>query len=340
MSCWSVTKRVASLIGRVVALIPVVLVLAIIAVDYWSFLSWAVDQCINQSITYVGLIIFATLVFSVFAVLTVWSYLATVLTSSAVKDHPPPADYFIRFQNAYPDQPVKLCTKCDNRPKPLRAHHCSICQACINKMDHHCPWVMNCVGFNNYKHFCLFLFYATLSCWMYQVAGVQLVQNLFQQRKVETVSFAQMLAALLTGAFAVALSFFTIFHLSLVLTGKTTIEVKAQRSNRDGSQLIDRFDAGYRRNWEAVFGDKPLLWFLPVPNHMNPYDADFDDEEVDLENPEHALINRSNNQSNSDSRRLSDPLSSNGSSKDVSVVLDIESEQRSNEVLEEITSHL
>ena len=43
---------------------------------------------------------------------------------------------------------VVYCSHCKNG-KPPRCHHCSVCQRCVLKMDHHCVWVVNCVGAQN-----------------------------------------------------------------------------------------------------------------------------------------------------------------------------------------------
>jgi len=41
----------------------------------------------------------------------------------------------------------------------FRSLHCLICQKCVNDFDHHCFWVGNCIGKNNYTLFFVFLVY-------------------------------------------------------------------------------------------------------------------------------------------------------------------------------------
>ncbi|KAH3903310.1 palmitoyltransferase PFA4 SCDLUD_000935 [Saccharomycodes ludwigii] len=55
-----------------------------------------------------------------------------------------------------------FCKKC-NMYKPPRAHHCKTCGQCVLVMDHHCPWTMNCIGYNNFPHFMRFLFWVVIS---------------------------------------------------------------------------------------------------------------------------------------------------------------------------------
>jgi palmitoyltransferase len=50
----------------------------------------------------------------------------------------------------------QICPECCSYRKP-RSRHCQVCERCVEKFDHHCPWINNCVGARNLGVFYMFL---------------------------------------------------------------------------------------------------------------------------------------------------------------------------------------
>ena len=65
--------------------------------------------------------------------------------------------YFIRGRKFK----VKLCSTC-HFFRGINVSHCKKCDNCVENFDHHCPWLGNCIGKNNYRYFFIFLIFCNM----------------------------------------------------------------------------------------------------------------------------------------------------------------------------------
>ncbi|KAJ2852127.1 palmitoyltransferase for Vac8p [Coemansia brasiliensis] len=159
----------------------------------------------------------------------------------------------------------RFCLKC-NVPKPDRTHHCSACGICVLKMDHHCPWLNNCVGFNTQKAFLLFLAYAVLYtlCIAITILVYYAIHLMYLDITIP-LYIEPLFIMMLAGSFSVCLIGFGGFHVYLLLNNITTIESYESNKFRyaQGSSA-NLFDLGCKRNFQQVFGNSWPHWFVPT----------------------------------------------------------------------------
>ena len=64
------------------------------------------------------------------------------------------------------------CPFCDLK-KFIRTSHCRICNKCILMRDHHCPFVVGCIGFKNIQYFFNFVFWVIIGNIYYVVCFIR-----------------------------------------------------------------------------------------------------------------------------------------------------------------------
>jgi len=157
---------------------------------------------------------------------------------------------------------IRKCKKCF-KVKPDRAHHCSRCDRCILKMDHHCPFLANCVGFSNYKYFFLFLFWTLMLAFEALVCGGYHIYDRATKPKPTILDYYILTTTVMAVLAILTLFPFTCTHAGLILRNSTTLEHLEKRS-----RYANPYNLGWHKNIQQVFGSNPFFWLLPVGTYQ------------------------------------------------------------------------
>lgn len=126
------------------------------------------------------------------------------------------------------------------------------------------PWVNNCVCFNNYKFFILFLGYAFLYCFVIFAFSLRYFIDFFQDgNAIGPGKFHVLFVFFVAAMFAISLVSLLSYHLYLVTKNRSTLESFRSPIFHHGPDKRG-FSLGAYNNFVEVFGDDKKKWFLPV----------------------------------------------------------------------------
>jgi hypothetical protein len=241
-----------SYFSRFILSIPVIIVLLTIGSLYYCYVSGFL------LVLPIEITIAPTILFHFTLFLLLWSYIICITTDPGTI---PDSFQFTQSESLDPDSinqddikaaKMTTCEKCQLK-RPPRTHHCSQCDRCILRMDHHCPWVGNCVGFKNHRFFIQFLVYAACSNINLGFSCLAGIKELNWKNNVTV-----FIGCIVGFSLAVSIGSLAIFHIYLATSNKTTLEI-------DFDKKYNVFDTqSIKTNCSQLFGYRSLGIFFPL----------------------------------------------------------------------------
>ena len=148
------------------------------------------------------------------------------------------------------------CNYCDTNVKEY-SKHCGRCQRCTETFDHHCVWLNNCIGYNNYRYFFMLLIavdlhslsFIGLISWYYAETTLAMIScigsdftNLAycSENFLEAMHVISIIMMATNSLIILLITYLLIYHIWLKLVGKTTYQHIVEQRKRQAEREEQR----------------------------------------------------------------------------------------------------
>ena len=147
-------------------------------------------------------------------------------------------------------------------------------------MDHHCPWIVNCVGEKNKKSYILFIFYGGINSLINSIVMFKefyyVTKNVNEINQKEIININGVLNQIrisgyytlpFFGFFCSLFSFIFCFGLLInqikgIYYNMTIVELYKYKNK----EKCPFYNNNFKQNFKEIFNNNYLLWLIPTVN--------------------------------------------------------------------------
>ena len=151
--------------------------------------------------------------------------------------------------------------------RPPRCCHCYYCNNCVERFDHHWPWISWCIGKRNYTYFIIFINWLSMYLVTILTAALYVLarhSDTFAKKIRENLTAIFLIIYVVwIGAFVVSL---TLYHHVIMLRGETTFENLKRIYRYTSNPFKETLFQNYLMQFLPFRGKlffKVILWFRP-----------------------------------------------------------------------------